>query len=162
MQNIKHGICKVDQTGATRTYQLLLCHSIEVSACASPHLNELRRVTDVHRRHLRGRKALRNGPAGARIILCPKGGGQHNPRRRSEGRGAGIRARRRRQLLHHVRTSLRRRASLSRCRRRRNLRATFSALQVATDATTPPTDKEDRVSVAAVWVELDGISGGGR
>ena len=52
-------------------------------------------------------------------------------------------------------------ASLSRCRRRRNLRATFSALQVAADEITPPTDEADYVSVEAVWVGLDNISGGG-
>ena len=52
-------------------------------------------------------------------------------------------------------------ASLFRCRRRRNLRTTFSALQVAFDELTPSTDEADRVSVAMVWVGLDDISGGG-
>ena len=51
-------------------------------------------------------------------------------------------------------------ASLSRCRRRRNFRATFSTLQVAADEGTL-TDKADSVSVAAVWVGLDDISSGG-
>ncbi|KAM3329230.1 hypothetical protein ACQJBY_026349 [Aegilops geniculata] len=50
--------------------------------------------------------------------------------------------------------------SLSHCRHHRNMRATFSALQVATDDTAPPTDEVDHVSVATVWVGLDGISGG--
>ena len=52
-------------------------------------------------------------------------------------------------------------ASLSCCQRHRNFRATFSALQVAADEVTPPTDEADFVSVAAVWVGLDDISGGG-
>lgn len=52
-------------------------------------------------------------------------------------------------------------ASLFRCRRRRNLRTAFFALQVSSDELTPPADEADRVSVAVVWVGLDDISGGG-
>ena len=52
-------------------------------------------------------------------------------------------------------------ASLSCCQCRHNFRATFSALQVTADEVTPLTDEANRVSVAAVWVGLDDISGDG-
>ena len=52
-------------------------------------------------------------------------------------------------------------ASISRCRRRHNFRATFSALQFVADEGTPSTDEADYISVALVWVGLDDISGGG-
>ena len=51
-------------------------------------------------------------------------------------------------------------ASLSRCRRRRNLRATFSAWQVAAADTMSPTDEADCVFVATVWVGVSVKTGG--
>ncbi|EMS49302.1 hypothetical protein TRIUR3_07561 [Triticum urartu] len=52
-------------------------------------------------------------------------------------------------------------ASLSRCRRRHNLQAMFSALQVGAADTAPPTDEADCVSVVAGGLGQYDISGGG-